>query len=168
MQSQWDALENSWWCSHLRLEELPPSSSWIGRVSKANGALRFEVISGEETFTLSLSHISIAMLLDFQQFLCLWHIKFNDTAPEDEKRRYYRNMAFIDQLRSYTLKQTMTSSEINPPLLRWVVRLIHGESNSMTHRQLNHEALEAMYSKYKIEGDLQNGKDHRIVPSFKD
>jgi hypothetical protein len=165
MESKWDALENSWWCSQSRLEELPPSSLWIGRVSKANGTLRFEVISGEQNFTLSLGHISIAMLLDFQQYLCLWHVKFNDTAPEDDKRRYYRNIAFIDHLRSYTLKQTIISDEINPPLMRWVVRLVHDESNSMTHRQLNHQALETMYSKYKIEMDLQKGKSHEIVPS---
>jgi len=146
-------LEDSWWVSQPpNYPSLPSSSSWACRLVQTadGGSFVLQLQTLGKTYLLHRSHISIFMMLDLQQLAAL-AMALVEPAKK-MKLRHQKNVNFLDNLRKEILlglEREVGRTQIEDVfLIRWILRVVHGLSNSKHCPVMTIQKPEDIYMQY--------------------
>ena len=155
-------MENEWWIEdpekYTSYENLPLKPKWLARCITDGEAKRLlEVYTHDQTHIFPEKYAVRLMLLSMQELSCIAE-SFSPATDPIMRTRLWRNVHFIWRLReSILIPQEIGSNGVHSLLERWVIRLIHGFSNSESERKEGAEELDALYSGYREIGKLEQG-----------
>jgi hypothetical protein len=169
-----DKLEDKCWIEtpnvYSSYNEVPSSTKWLLRLAihePPQSEARLEVCVDQSRHLLPGSYIAPLMLLSIQELSCMAE-SFSKHVDPRKRAELWRNIHFIWRLQecllsSPTMKSFTDPNRIMHPLLeRWIIRLIHGMSNSKTKRKENSERLCQLYLAHCGAGKLDEGAHHHI------